>query len=131
FALLMVLSMVAAVAMGRGFRIIPIVPGVDLSLIYSFNYASVYGLRWGPDFISTYGPYGYAVLTMDVGDLVMRKIAFTFVLVIGTAIAAAVYLWSVPNLGPGTRLILAVPLVYVCTAQAEEYQWFVLLLLVL
>jgi hypothetical protein len=92
FALLMGLSMVAAVAMGRGFRIIPIMPGVDLSLIYSFNYASVYGLRWGREFISTYGPYGYAVLTMDVGDLVMRKIAFTFVLVTGTAIAAAVYL---------------------------------------
>jgi hypothetical protein len=127
----MVLSIVAAVLMGRGFRIIPTTPGVDLSLIYSLNYASVHGLRWGRDFVSTYGPYGYAVLTMDVGDLVMRKIAFTFVLVTGTAIAAAVYLWSVPSLGLGTRLILAVLLVYVCTAQAEEYQWFVLLLLVL
>jgi hypothetical protein len=131
FALLMVLSLVAAVAMGRGFRIIPTMPGVDLSLIYSFNYASVYGLRWGPDFISTYGPYGYAVLTMDVGDLVMRKIAFTFALVTGTAIAGALYLWSVPSLGRGTRLCLVVVLIYVCTAQAEEYQWFVLLLLVL
>jgi hypothetical protein len=131
FALLMTLSIVAAVAMGRGFRIIPMTPGVDLSLIYSFNYASVHGLRWGRDFISTYGPFGYAVLTMDVGDLVMRKIAFTFVLVTGTAIAAAVYMWSVPSLGRGMRLCLVVALIYVCTAQAEEYQWFVLLLLVL
>jgi hypothetical protein len=128
---LIALSIVAAVSMGRGFRIIPTTPGLDLSLIYSFNYASVHGLRWGRDFISTYGPYGYAVLTMDVGDLVMRKIAFTFVLTTGTAIAAAVYLWSVPSLGPGTRLTLLVLLIYVCTAQAEEYQWFVLLLLVL
>jgi len=86
----MVLSIVAAVSMGRGFRIIPTTPGVDLSLIYSLNYASVHGLRWARDFISTYGPYGYAVLTIDVGDLVMRRIAFTFVLVISTAIAATV-----------------------------------------
>jgi hypothetical protein len=131
FAFLMALSIVAAVSMGRGFRIIPTTPGLDLSLIYGLNYASAHDLRWGRDFISTYGPYGYVLLTMDVGDLVIRKIAFTFVLVTGTAIAAALYVRSVPSLGPGTRVILLVLLVYICTVQAEEYQWFVLLLLVL
>src|SRR5260370_36186696 len=116
----MVLSLVAAVSMSRGFRIYTTTPGLDPSWVYGLNYASVHGLRWGRDFISTYGPYGYAVLTMDVGDLVMRKIAFTFVLTTGTAIAAAVYLWSVPSLGPGTRLTVLVLLIYFCTAQAEE-----------
>jgi len=131
FALLMALSIVAAVSMGRGFRIMVTTPGLDPSWVYGFNYASAHGLRWGRDFISTYGPYGYALLTMDVGDLVMRKIAFTLALATGTAIAATVYLWSVPGLRPGVRLTLLVFLIYVCTVQSEEYQWLVLLLLVL
>ena len=131
FALLIALSIVAAVSMSRGFRIMATTPGLDPSWVYGFNYASVHGLRWGGDFISTYGPYGYALLTMDVGDLVIRKIAFTLVLMTLTAIAAAVYLWSAPGLRPGARLSLLVVLIYVCTVQAEEYQWLVSLLLVL
>ncbi len=94
FALLIALSIVAAVSMSRGFRIMATTPGLDPSWVYGFNYASIHGLRWGGDFISTYGPYGYALLTMDVGDLVIRKIAFTLVLMTLTAVAAAVYLWS-------------------------------------
>ncbi len=124
-------SIVAALSMSRGFRIMATTPGLDPSFMYGFNYASAHSFRWGRDFISTYGPYGYALLTMDVGDLVMRKIAFTLALATGTAIAATVYLWSVPGLGSGTRLTLLVLLIYVCTVQAEEYQWFVLFLLVL
>src|SRR5713226_1766519 len=117
--------------MGRGFRIMATAPGLDPSWVYGFNYASAHGLRWGRDFISTYGPYGYALLTVDVGNLVMHKIVFTLVLAVGTAVAAAAYLWSVPGLGPGTRLTLLIFLIYVCIIQAEEYQWFVLLVLVL
>ncbi len=131
FALLMALSIVAAVSMSPGFRIMATTSGLDPSWVYGFNYASAHGVRWGRDFISTYGPYGYALLTMDVGDLVMHKIAFTLVLVTGTAIAGAVYLWSVPGLRAGTRLTLLVLLIYVCTVQGSEYQWFALLLLVL
>ena len=127
----MVLSIVAALSMSLGFRIMATTSGLDPSFVYGFNYASAHSLRWGRDFISTYGPYGYALLTMDVGDLVLRKIAFTLVLVTGTAIAAAVYLWSVPDLRPGTRLTLLVLLIYVCTIQGSEYQWFAFLLLVL
>jgi len=117
--------------MGRGFRIMATTPGLDPSYVYGFNYASAHGLRWGQDFISTYGPYGYALLTVDVGDLVMRKVAFTLVLATLTAIAAAAYLWSVPDLWPGARFSLLVLLIYVCTVQSEEYQWLVSLLLVL
>ena len=117
--------------MGSGFSFRATTPGLDPSWVYSSNYASAHGLRWGRDFISTYGPYGYALATMDVGDLVMRKIAFTLVLVTGTAIAVTVYLWSVPDLRPGTRLTLMVILIYACTVQSPEDQWFALLLLVL
>jgi hypothetical protein len=131
FALLVALSIVVAVSMGRGFRIMATAPGLDPSWVYGFNYASAHGLLWGRDFISTYGPYGYALLTVDVGNLVMHKIVFTLVLAAGTAVAAAAYLWSVPGLGPGTRLTLLIFLIYVCIIQAEEYQWFVLLVLVL
>ena len=76
----MALSIVAAVSMSPGFRIMATTSGLDPSWVYGFNYASAHGMRWGRDFISTYGPYGYVLLTMDVGDLVMRKIAFTFFL---------------------------------------------------
>jgi len=131
FALLMALSIVAALSMSPGFRIMATTSGLDPSWVYSFNYASAHGVRWGRDFISTYGPYGYALLTMDVGNLVVRKIAFTLVLETGTAIATAVYLWSVPGLRAGTRLTLLVLLIYVCNIQGSEYQWFALLLLVL
>jgi len=127
----MALSIVAALSMSPGFCITTTTSGLDPSWVYGFNYASAHGLRWGYDFISSYGPYGYALLTVDVGDLVMRKIAFTLVLVAGTAIAATVYLWSVPGLRPGTRLTLVVLLIYICTVQGSEYQWFAFLLLVL
>lgn len=121
----------ASVSMSSGFGILSTTPGLDRSAVYGFNHAAAHGLRWGRDFISFYGPYGYVLGTIDVGDLVIRKIAFILLLAAGTAVAAAVYLWSVPGFRPGTRLALLVPLIYACTVQSPENQWLVLLLLVL
>jgi hypothetical protein len=53
--------------MGYRLSIQPMAPGLDPLYTYGFNYAAANGLTWGRDFISSCGPYGYVMLTMDVG----------------------------------------------------------------
>ena len=85
---------------------------------------------WGRDFISTYGPYGYLVNTMDVGHLVQRKVAFNFLHAIGSGMAVAAYLRFMPALRPAPRLVLAFVLIYAMSLQYQEYRWFSLFVLV-
>lgn len=131
FGVLVALSILAVVSMGYRLAILPMAPSVDSLFTYGFNYAAAAGLAWGRDFISTCGPYGYLLLTMDVGDLVKRAIIFNVVLVTGTGVAIAAYVQSVPALGARARITLAVVLAYAVSLQGAEYRWFVLFLLVL
>lgn len=130
--MLVVFSILASIVMGFNFSssVLPITPGLDPSFVYAFNYAAARHLSWGRDFISTYGPYGYLVLAMDVGDLVKSKIAFNLLLAVASGIAAATYLQSVPGLRLGARVGLTVALIYALSLQTSEYRWFVLFLLV-
>lgn len=132
FGLLAAFSIVASILMGFNFifSVFPIHPGLDSSFIYAFNYAAAKHLSWGRDFISTYGPYGYVIQTMDVGDLVKSKVAFNLLLAVASGIVAAAYLQSVPGLRPTARLGLAAALLYALSLQYQEYQWLVLFLLV-
>jgi hypothetical protein len=117
--------------MGYRLSIQPMAPGLDPLYTYGFNYAAANGLTWGRDFISSCGPYGYVMLTMDVGGLLERTIIFNLVLVGATALAIAAYLLSIARLGARARIVLAIVLAYAVSLQGSEYRWFVLFLLVL
>ena len=117
--------------MGYRFAILPMAPTVDSLFTYGFNHAAATGLAWGRDFVSTCGPYGYLILTMDVGNLVNRAIIFNLFLAIGTGLAIATYVQSVPALGAGARIMLAMVMAYAVSLPGAEYRWFVLFLLVL
>src|SRR5437867_13137256 len=86
-----ILSVVASLVMSFSFSIIPITPGLDPSFVYSFNYAAAHRLQWGREFISTYGPYGYLVSSMDLGHLVANKIVASLLLAVGAGVTVAVY----------------------------------------
>lgn len=130
FRVLLGLSIVASISMVFSFSILPTAPGLDPSFIYAFNHAAARGWRWGRDFISTYGPYGYLVNAMDAGDLVQRIVAINLLHAIGCGIAAAAYLQSMPRLRPVARLTLTLVLIYALGLQYQEYRWFALFLLV-
>jgi hypothetical protein len=101
FRVLAILAVIASLSMSFSFRIIPITPNLDPSFVYSFNYAAAHGLKWGREFISTYGPYGYLIATMDLGHLVRAKILFGLFLAAGTGIAVAAYVRSGARPGAG------------------------------
>jgi hypothetical protein len=104
---------------------------VDSLFTYSFNYAAAARLAWGRDFVSTCGPYGYLILTMDVGNLAERAIVFNLLLTIGSGVAIATYVHSVPSLGATARIVLAMILAYSVSLPGAEYRWLALFLLVL
>lgn len=126
----MAFSIVIGISMGFTLDIEPITPDLDPSFRYAFNYAAARGLSWGREFISTYGPYGYLIHTVDVAGFVKHRIVFNFLLAVASGIAAAAYLQSVPDLRPAARLSLAIVLIYAISLQGKEYSWFVLFLLV-
>jgi hypothetical protein len=105
-------AVVAAVSLSRDFVISPTVPGLDPSFIYAFNYAATRPLRWGRDFVSTFGPYGYLLSTMDIGRLVVYKLVFSLLLVSAAAAAAAVYVWREVDLPAKVRAALLALLLY-------------------
>ena len=117
-----------------GFRagINPVTPGLDPSFSFAFNYAAVHGERWGRDFISNRGPYGWVLYPVDVGDVASSWFVFQafFVLMVGTAAAAYVQdEEAIPAIG---RVLLGLSLTYIIhIAFLDEWRWFVLFLLVL
>ncbi len=116
-----------------GFRpvIYPISPGRDNSWVYAFNYAAANHLHWGRDFISTFGPYGYLLFTLDLDGFVPRRLAAELVLAIVSGAAAAVYVeTAVPALRLVARIGLAVFLTYALAMHFTEYRWFGLIVLV-
>lgn len=130
FRALAAFSIVASIAMGFTLNILPITPGLDSSFIYGLNDAAVKGASWGRDFISTYGPYGYLIQTMDMGNLVKYKIIFNLLLVVASGLAASAYLQSVSGLRPVARVVMTLILIYALSIQDQEYRWLVLFLLV-
>src|SRR5207247_7015179 len=97
--MLAAVSVIASLSMSFSFSIIPMTPDLDPSFVYSFNHAAAHGLKWGQAFISTYGPYGYLVSTMDLGHLVRTKIVLSLLLAVATGLGVTAYVRSVPALG--------------------------------
>jgi hypothetical protein len=113
------------------FSIIPTTPNLDPSFVYSFNHAAARGLTWGREFISTYGPYGYLISTVDIGNLVASRIVFALLLAVATGLAVAGYVRSVPCQGRTGGVVMIFVLVYSVSIQGPDYQWFALFLLFL
>ena len=124
------LSVAASVVMGFDFSIVPVSAGLDPSYVYALNYAAAHHLQWGRDFISTYGPYGYLLQTMDLDTLVWDRIAFSLLSAVGLGIAVAAYLKSVADLSPGARLASMVAVTYTFSIQDPEYRLLILFLVV-
>ena len=66
-------------------------PELDSSYAFAFSYAATHHARWGSDFISTYGPFGCVIRTMDLGGLVWVRLAASLVLAAGLGVATSVY----------------------------------------
>lgn len=131
FGALVTLSLLGVFAMSYRFAILPIAPGIDSIFAYACNHASATGLAWGREFVSTCGPHSYLILSMDVGNLLSRTITFNLLLAVATGLAVAAYVQSVPGLGAGARIALAIVLAYAVGLQGAEYRWFLLVLLVI
>jgi hypothetical protein len=115
-----------------GFRpaISPISPGRDNSWIYAFNYAAAHHLDWGRDFISTFGPYGYLLFTLDLDGFVARRLGAELALAVLSGAAAALYVETVvPTVRLAGRIGLAVFLTYALAMHFTEYRWFGLFVL--
>jgi hypothetical protein len=129
--LLLALSVCASILMGLDFSINVIRPDVDSAYIYAFSHAATHHARWGIDFISTYGPLGCVIATMDLGGLVWGRVAASLVLAAGFGVATFVYLRGVPVASAGGRLAAMVAIVYAFSVQDPEYRWFTFFLLVI
>jgi hypothetical protein len=129
--LLLALSVCASILMGLDFSIAAMRPDVDSAYVYAFSHAATHHARWGSEFISTYGPFGSVITTMDLGGLVWGRLAASLVLAAGFGVATSVYLRGVPGAGAGSRLAAMVAVVYAFSVQDAEYRWFTFFLLVL
>ena len=111
---------------GHGLQVLA--PGLDLSYTYAMNRASTEGRAFGTEFVSTYGPFGFAIAAMDVPGIVMPWILSQLVLTTALGLAASVYARSVGGsfraIAFGTFLLLV--FVHVL---ADEYRWLCLVLL--
>jgi hypothetical protein len=128
-----VVALTVVVSVLTGFRagVNPVTPGLDPSYSFAFNYAAVHGERWGTDFMTNRGPYGWVLYPMDVGDVASSWFVFQACLVLMVGVAAAAYVQTVaiPTIG---RVALSLSLTYIThIAFLEEWRWFVLFLLIL
>jgi hypothetical protein len=99
-------------------------PGVESPFTYSFNRASEAGQRWGRDYVATFGPYGYLVVTHPIGDLPDKRLAFELARIVIAAVAITAYVHSVGGLGAIARVALAILFSWVLALQPGEYRWF-------
>jgi hypothetical protein len=130
---LLALSLISSSALGFRVKVEPLDRGVDPSYLFAANYALSQGWRFGEDFVSTYGPYGYLIYASNVADVPVRKLVSEFALVVLVGVAVAAYVES-HALGTGAALGAAVLLIYAVHVQGnstygDEYRWFSLLLL--
>jgi hypothetical protein len=126
-----VLAVVALVCLSRGFSIDPIRYGLDPSYTYALNHAAAHRLSWGHDFVSTYGPYGYYLSTVDMADLPVRKLILALLLAGGAGVAATLVVWRETGLSVRLRVTSLALLLYAFTIQVLEYQVVALLVLLL
>jgi hypothetical protein len=116
-----------------GFRAAVSYPQPDLDPSYEFalNYAAVHGERWGQEFLSDRGPYGWLLFPVDVGDVARFWFLAQALLVVMLGSAAAAYVWCIPG-SAARRILTGLCLTYtIHLAFWDEYRWFALFLLLL
>ena len=126
-----ILAVLVLLCLSRGFEINPIRRGLDPSYVYALNHATAHHFAWGRDFVSTYGPYGFYISTLDIGDLPARKLALALLLAVGAGVAATLLVWRETGLPLGLRIISLGLLLYALAIQTLEYQVIGLLVLLL
>jgi hypothetical protein len=114
-----------------GFRpaLAPITPGLDPSHAYGFNAAAVSGLRWGVQFVWTYGPYGYLLHTMDLDDLFLQRIAAEVVFAILSGVAIMLYVRFADPGNAATRAACVMLLGLMLNLGPPEERWLGLVVL--
>lgn len=128
---LLLIALGAVAVCAFTFDIHPLAPKLDPDYIYIFNDGATRHVDWGTSLVMTYGPYGFALETMDVGNLVARRLVLSIVHALALAIAAVVYVRSLPGLSAVKRTVTLIVVIYAVGLQGVEYQWFTLFLLVL
>jgi hypothetical protein len=129
-------SLLSSYALGFRPRVHPLERGIDASYLFAASYASENGLRWGRDFISTFGPYCYLIYAADVGEIRAKRLGAELILVVLVAMATTFYMALRGPRGLRTALPFSFLLIYAVHVQGnsvygDEYRWFTLLLLVL
>jgi len=131
---LFTLSLVSSCSFGFRAKVHRLDRGIDASYLFAANRASDEGLRFGEEFVSTFGPYCYLIYASDTGSAPQRKLIGELVLVVLVGLACAAFIAILPSLGNGIALAAALLLVYAVHLQGnslygDEYRWFSLLLL--
>jgi hypothetical protein len=68
------------VALFPGLSLMPITPGLDPSWIYAINYIPHSNYVFGRDVVFTFGPLGYLLWPLDVGNNLYRAAIFRFII---------------------------------------------------
>jgi len=110
-------------------EILPIIPGLESSWIYGMNVAWDQGIAWGRDFISTYGPYGFLVQTMDVGNTVELRIVFELAFAFLAGITVFFLVREAFHIKPWLSYGAIALLVYTLSIQHYAWKLFVLTIL--
>jgi hypothetical protein len=109
--------------------VFPVSRGLDASYTYGYNYAADRGLEWGREFVSTYGPFGYLVAGMDVGDRPERRAVALVLRCVAVGLLAALHVLSAPGAGRAGRAALLLAVLAALALQQWEYVWLGPLLL--
>jgi hypothetical protein len=123
-------ALVASALFGFGSYVTVPRPGLDPSYVYCVNRASVEGLAWGREIVSTYGPFGYVLSPLALDGIPSRWIGFQLALVLGVALAAWALVRSVGASKVGA-IAAVVVLSYDVHVQELEQRWLGLLLLLI
>jgi hypothetical protein len=128
-ALLLAAALALAVGLLFRFELYPVAPGMDAPYYHAFNWAAERQLRFGDDFISTYGPFGHLIITAPLGGLWKARLWFEGWIVLGAALVATAYVSSAPSVGPRARFGFVALLLYAVALQEAEYRVFALVVL--
>ncbi|MCP3978377.1 MAG: hypothetical protein GY716_03455 [bacterium] len=104
--------------------------GLDPSFIYAYNFAAERGLQWGSEFLSTYGPYGFLLMPLDIGSHAVQALLFQLVLLVAGGIVAMRFVLQYAAAAPWATAGLTVAVTYALAVQSLEWLAFGVLTLV-
>ncbi|MGH9337373.1 MAG: hypothetical protein ACRD21_26795, partial [Vicinamibacteria bacterium] len=129
--LIALICLLSSLAFGFRPDVYPLQAGIDASYMFAANYASVRGLRWGQDFVSTFGPYVYLIQAVDLGSIPFKKLVSEFLFLLLAGLACTLYIASRRPIETKGAVFLAVLLPYAVHLQGGEQRWFAVLVVLL